>query len=68
MTSAREIFTVRCPDTIELECRNNSYNYEDDISMCTSGNGTMLPLDDTTSSIVSDSTESSAIDCNSKCD
>lgn len=64
MTSAREIFTVRCPETIEVESGNDPDNYEHEIPAYTSRNDLTHSLDETTSSIVSDSTID--IDCNSK--
>lgn len=66
MSSAREFVTVRGLDTIELE--SDPDNHEREISICTSGNDLTVSVDDTTSSILSDSTENSTIDCNSKLD
>lgn len=63
MTSTRE---VECPDTIEVESRNDHDNYEYEMPTYASRNDRTYSLDETISSIVSDSTEGSTIDCNSK--
>lgn len=67
MTSAGAIFTVRCPDMIEVESRNDCDNYDDRIPTYTSRNDPTPSLDDTNSSIVSDSSEEGpTVDFNSK--
>lgn len=63
MTSARE---VRCTDTIEVESQYDHDNYEYEMPTYTSRDDRTYSLDETASSIVSDSTEGSTIDCNSK--
>jgi len=59
----RDIYTHRFPVMIELVSQKDPGNHEHESVTCTSGRD---PIDETTSSIVSDSTEGSTIDCSSK--